>query len=231
VFLDFSSNGGFPLLVCYLAILFLVIRAVFRILKRSQQFDPAITGLIAVWFAYLAQSLISLNQLGLAVWGWIISGLIIGYEINTREKVLDPEEKTSGKKGRVVKDVPLAKVSPQSFMAMIVGLVIGAILGLPPLVASSQYLSALKSKDAKQVQDAAYIWQVGAYPMGQVAITLANNNLQAEALNILKAGVVKFPDEYSMWRLLSEIQNATPEDVAEAKIQMKRLDPHNPENK
>ena len=67
--------------------------------------------------------------------------------------------------------------------------------------------------------------------MGQVAITLANNNLQAEALNILKVGVVKFPDEYSMWRLLSEIQNATPEDVAEAKLQMKRLDPHNPENK
>ena len=231
VFLDLSSNGGFPLLVCYLAILFLVIRAISRVLKRSQQFDPAITGLIAVWFAYLAQSLISLNQLGLAVWGWIISGLIIGYEINTRESAPDPEQKISGKKGRMVKDVALAKVSPQTFMAMIVGLVIGAMLGLPPLVASSQYLSAVKSKDAKQVQEAAYIWPVSAYPMGQVAIILANNNLQAEALNILKVGVVKFPDEYSMWRLLSEIQNATPEDVAEAKIQMKRLDPHNPENK
>ena len=228
VFLDLSSNGGFPLLVCYLVILFLVIRAVFRILKRSQQFDPAITGLIAVWFAYLAQSLISINQLGLAVWGWIISGLIIGYEINTRENVPDPEQKISGKKGRMVKDVALAKVSPQTFIAMISGLVIGAILGLPPVVASSQYLSAGKSKDAKQVQEAAYIWPVSAYPMAQIAITLANNNLQAEALNILKVGVVKFPDEYSMWRLLSEIQNATPEQKAEAKAQMKRLDPNNP---
>lgn len=231
VFLDLSSNGGFPLLVCYLAILLLVIRAIFRVLKRSQQFDPAITGLIAVWFAYLAQSLISLNQLGLAVWGWIISGLIIGYEINTRENVPDPEQKISGKKGRVVKDIALAKVSPQTFMAMLAGAVIGAMLGLPSVIASTQYLSALKSKDAKQIQEAAYIWPVSAYPMGQVAITLANNNLQAEALNILKVGVVKFPDEYSMWRLLSEIPNATPAQILEAKLQMKRLDPNNPELK
>lgn len=231
VFLDLSSNGGFPLLVCYLAILFLVIRAIFRVLKRSQQFDPAITGLIAVWFAYLAQSLISLNQLGLAVWGWIISGLIIGYEINTRENVPDPEQKISGKKGRVVKDIALAKVSPQTFMAMLAGAVIGAMLGLPSVITSTQYLSALKSKDAKQIQEAAYIWPVSAYPMGQVAITLANNNLQAEALNILKVGVVKFPDEYSMWRLLSEIPNATPAQIVEAKLQMKRLDPNNPELK
>jgi hypothetical protein len=66
------------------------------------------------------------------------------------------------------------------------------------------------------------------YPMGQVAITLANNNLQPEALKILTDGVSKFPNEFSMWRLLSEIPNASPEQVIEAKRQMKRLDPLNP---
>ena len=67
--------------------------------------------------------------------------------------------------------------------------------------------------------------------MGQVAISLANNKFQKEALGILKDGTEKFPDEYQMWRLLSEIPNATPEQVAEAKRQMKRLDPHNPDLK
>jgi hypothetical protein len=34
-----------------------------------------------------------------------------------------------------------------------------------------------------------------------------------------------------MWRLLSEMPNASAERVAEAKNQMKRLDPHNPDLK
>jgi hypothetical protein len=90
--LDFSSNGGFPLVLIYLTLMVLVVISAVKLLKRSNGFDPAVAGLIAVWIAYQAQSIISLNQLGLAVWGWIISGLIIGYEINTRP------EKKSGRK-------------------------------------------------------------------------------------------------------------------------------------
>jgi hypothetical protein len=64
--------------------------------------------------------------------------------------------------------------------------------------------------------------------MGQIAISLANSNLQKEALEILIDGSSKFPDEYQMWRLISEIPIATPEQVNEARGQMKRLDPFNP---
>ena len=231
VLLDLSSNGGFPLLVIYLAIVFMVIRAIVKVLKRATTFDPAISGLIAVWFAYLAQSIISLNQLGLAVWGWVISGLIIGFEINSRDKETEKIVSTPNRKGRNAKEIASSKVSPKTYMAMISGLVVGALLGLPPLVASSKYLSALKSSDVKKVEQAAYIWPLDPYRMGQVAISLANNKFQNEALVILKDGTEKFPDEYQMWRLLSEIPNATPEQVAEAKRQMKQLDPHNPDLK
>ena len=228
VFLDLSSNGGFPLLLIYLAMVLLVIRSVFRILKRAKQFEPTITGLIAVWFAYLAQSVISLNQLGLAIWGWVISGLIIGYEVKSRENVTVTQNKISAVKGKVAKKIDAPKVTPHAFMAMVAGLLVGALLGLPPVIASSKYLTALKSQNALQIERAAYIWPMQAYPMGQVVVSLSNNNLQTEALKVLADGVAKFPDEFSMWRLLSEIPNATPEQVAEAKLQMKRLDPLNP---
>ena len=228
VFLDLSSNGGFPLLLIYLAMVLLVIRSVFRILKRAKQFEPTITGLIAVWFAYLAQSVISLNQLGLAIWGWVISGLIIGYEVKSRENVTVTQNKISAVKGKVAKKIDAPKVTPHAFMAMVAGLLVGALLGLPPVIASSKYLTALKSQSALQIERAAYIWPMQAYPMGQVVVSLSNNNLQTEALKVLADGVAKFPDEFSMWRLLSEIPNATPEQVAEAKLQMKRLDPLNP---
>jgi hypothetical protein len=84
VFLDISTAGGFPLLIVYLAILGLTVKAAFKLLLRTQSFDAPLAGIVGAWFAYVAQSLISINQIGLAVWGWVFSGAIIGYEIYTR---------------------------------------------------------------------------------------------------------------------------------------------------
>ena len=231
VLLDLSSNGGFPLLIIYLFILMLAFRSVFKLIKRSSSFDPTVTGLIAVWFAFLAQSIISLNQLGLAVWGWIITGLIIGYEINTRDANLENLTPPKAQKGKSAKAIASEKVSPKSFVVLTVGLLFGLLAGLPSLISSSNFYSAVKSGDALKIEQAAYSWPQDPNRMGQIAITLANNNLQEQALKILENGVSKFPDEFTMWRLLSEMPNASAEQVAEAKNQMKRLDPHNPDLK
>ena len=231
VLLDFSSNGGFPLLLIYLALTSLVIRAIFKILKRSSNFDAPLAGLMAIWVAYQAQSIISLNQLGLAVWGWIISGALIGYEINTRnvdEIITNPQGR---KKQRSANQNAASKVQPKTLLSMFGFLIVGVLVGLPPLAASTNYLTALKSQEAKKVEEAATIWPVDPSRMGQVAIILAKQGLQAEALRILDDGKARFPDEFQFWRLISEIPKATPEQKAEAKAQMKRLDPHNPDLK
>jgi O-antigen ligase len=231
VLLDLSSNGGFPLLFIYLALTGLVIRSIFRLLRRSSSFDAPLAGLIAIWVAYQAQSIISLNQLGLAVWGWIISGALIGYEINTRAGDGIPVNSPSKKKQRSASQIAVSKVQPKTLLAMFGFLIVGVLVGLPPLVASTNYLTALKSQDVKRVEQAARIWPVEPSRMVQVAISLANQGLQVEALRILDDGKVRFPDEFQFWKLLSEIPKSTPEQKAEAKAEMKRLDPHNPDLK
>lgn len=231
VLLDLSSNGGFPLLIIYLFILMLAFRSIFKIIKSSSTFNPTIAGLIAVWFAFLAQSIISLNQLGLAVWGWIITGLIIGYEKNTREANLHSLTPPKAQKGKSVRAIASEKVSAKSFVVLTVGLLFGLLAGLPSLIASNNFYSAVTSGDAVKIEQAAYSWPQDPNRMGQIAITLTNNNLQDRALKIIENGVSKFPDEFAMWRLLSEMPNASAKQVAKAKNQMKRLDPHNPDLK
>jgi O-antigen ligase len=228
VLLDFSSNGGFPLLFIYLTLIIYVIRSIAKILRRTTTFDAPLAGLIAVWFAYLAQSVISLNQLGLAVWGWIISGLIIGYEINTRDLQSVSMAKKSKSKVRATEVFADSKTSAQTFLTLSCGFLIGALLGLPPLIASNKYFSALKSFDVKRIEQSAYTWPYDPHRMEQVAIFLANNKLQKEAIDILRYGVGRTPDEYQLWRVISEIPIATPEQKAQALVQMKRLDPLNP---
>ena len=231
VLLDFSSNGGFPLVIIYLALMVLVVISAIKLLKRSKGFDPALAGLIAVWIAYQAQSIISLNQLGLAVWGWIISGLIIGYEINTRTKETVLDVKPPVSKGRNVKKPVNSGVSSKTLVSMVAGGVVGLLVGLPPSIASAQFKSALESGDAVKLENAAYLWPDEPIKYGQVANILQANKLDAQAQRVIEAGLVKFPDEFGLWSLASKLTTATPEQVAKAKEEMKRLDPNNPDVK
>jgi O-antigen ligase len=226
VLIDFSANGGFPLVLIYLFMMALVISAAIRLIKRSNGFDPIVAGLVAVWIAYHAQSIISLNQLGLAVWGWIISGLIIGYEINTRDE--GTEENQPTKKGKNSSKRIENQVAPKTLIGIFIGLIVGLLVGLPPLIASSKFKSALESGNAQVVQQAAYIWPLEPIRMGQVAAALQQNKLETEGLKIATEAVAKFPDEYGLWALLAGMPNATSEQKAQAAKEMKRLDPLNP---
>jgi hypothetical protein len=226
--LDFSSNGGFPLVIIYLALIVLVAISALKILKRSDGFDPAVAGLIAVWIAYIAQSIISLNQLGLAVWGWIISGLIIGYEINTRTPEQPQEVKATVGKGRSAAKAISEKVSAKSFVAMVAGGAVGLLVGLPPLLASAQFKSAFESSDVVIVEKAASRWPDEAMRYVQVALVLQANQYDAQAQRVIDAGLLKFPNEFSLWSVAAQLSTATPEQIAEANAQMKRLDPFNP---
>ena len=229
VLLDFSSNGGFPLVLIYLALMVLVVISAVKLLKRSNGFDPAVAGLIAVWIAYQAQSIISLNQLGLAVWGWIISGLIIGYEINTRPEEVKQEVKTPVSKGRNVKRQANETISAKTLLSMFLGGMVGLLLGLPPFIASAQFKSAYTSGDAVKVEKSAYIWPDDPTRYGQVGLVLQANKLDAQAQKIVDAALLKFPNEFGLWSLASTLSTATPEQIAKAKAEMKRLDPFNPD--
>jgi hypothetical protein len=228
VLLDLSSNGGFPLLTIYLFMLGLVLVSAWRVLRRSNTFDPFFSGLFAVWIAYQAQSIISLNQLGLAVWGWIISGLIIGYEINTREEKLDATPKQLLKKGRNIPISAKTKVSAGVLVGMFVGGLAGLVIGLQPLIASSKFLSALNSKDPKLVQQAAYVSPLDANYMYRVADILANNKLVSEAVAVSNDSLKHFTDDYPLWAFRSRIQGLPQEEIDRALKEMKRLDPNNP---
>jgi hypothetical protein len=172
--------------------------------------------------AFQAQSIISINQIGLALWGWVLSGLIIGYEINTRGG-----EVVAGKKIEKCARKPI-QVSAATTLAMFVGLIIGVIVGMPPYLASAKHSSALQSNSAQILRESAYIWPTDSTRMIQVAVTLNDNKFEDQGLQVALDAVERFPDNYSVWSTLSVMKKATEEQKAQALAQMKRLDPLNP---
>ena len=205
-----------------MALMVLVFISAFKVLKRSTGFNPVFAGLVGGWVAFQAQSIISINQIGLAMWGWVLSGLIIGYEINTRDVVVEAVVK----KGRVAGKP--AQSSAGSVVALFVSFVLGVLAGMPPYVASAKFKSALETSNPTVVQQAAYIWPVDSSRMIQVAMALNDNKLDAQGLEVALDATKKFPDNYFVWATLDLMKAASVEQKAEALAQMKRLDPLNP---
>ena len=226
VLLDLSSNGGFPLLGAYLLLLILVVVSIIKVLKSAQSFDANFAALVGAWVGYNAQSIISLNQIGLAIWGWILGGAIIGYSQYAEAK--DNNFTIRKVKAKSASAIARTKISPASTLAVFLGVLIGAGAGMPPYLASQEFRQALESGDAITVQNAAYIWPVDPSRMIQIAMTLNENKLEAQGLTVATDAVTRFPDNYGVWATLNSMNSATAEQKAQALVQMKRLDPLNP---
>ena len=221
--LDIGSNGGFPLLFAYFAIIFFVLLSIVRIMKRKTEFDVTFATIVAAWVAYQAQSLISINQLGLGVWGWSLSGLIIGYELNTRPDVIEGNPK-SAPKGKA----SMQKISALAVVTTFIATSAGIGVALPPYLAANEFYKALQSGDANIIQPAAYLQPYDRSRFTSVARILQENKLEDRAIMVLRDASKIYPDSFEIWNRWAGITSATPNDIARAKVEMKRLDPFNP---
>jgi O-antigen ligase len=84
VVLDIFAYGGFPLLIAYIGMLALAAIAIIKVARRMQGYDAVFIAMATAWICYQTQSLISINQVGLALWGWVLTGALIAYERATR---------------------------------------------------------------------------------------------------------------------------------------------------
>jgi O-antigen ligase len=215
VFLDLSSGGGVTLVFIYLLIVILVIVSAIKIIRRESSFNASFAGLFGAWVAYLAQSIISINQIGLAIWGWVLSGLIIGYEINTR----------------TVSDKPIDLKSSQFSLAVILGVISGLVIAFPLLRADAQFRSTVKSGDVLKIEKNLSQWPQSVIRMNIAVQIFIDGGLSDRALVISKKAVELNPNNYESWEKIYLNPSVDEQDKSKAFAQMKLLDPLNPKLK
>jgi hypothetical protein len=223
VVIDIFAYGGFPLLISYVAILAIGIWAILRVTFRQRAYDGTFVALATTWLAYQLQSIISINQVGLAIWGWVLVGALVAYEYTTR-----PVPETAVKP-KAVKQKELI-FSPQLVGGL--GVVIGGLLAVPPMTADMAWKSALKAQNVQQVEAAltpSYLKPRDSSRLAQAVLLLENSKLYDLAYKYAKEGVAFSPDYFDGWRVLYSISKATQEDKDLALSNMKRLDPKNPD--
>ena len=230
VFIDFAATGGIPLIAAYLAIVILGVRAFIKILKNSGSFDFLPIGLFVGWICYLVQAAISIDQIGLGIYGWVLPGLLIALSKLPKiqeDEVIPSKRKLEKKSQKGEKEL----ISAKDMLATVAGLAIGFTLVFPAIRSDVNWLTALKSADAETLKRAAMQWPRNENLVASFAKMLLNNKLYSESVEIAQSGVREFPRSFIAWQQIYDNPQAPRKVRQDALAKMIELDPLNPKLK
>jgi O-antigen ligase len=228
VVLDFFASGGWPLLITYLATIGLGIWAILKVTLRTRNYDGVFVAMAATWVCYQLQSVISINQAGLAIWGWVLLGALVAYEFATRPSDSAEENAPVKSKRTVIKANSV--FSPQLIGG--IGAVIGVLIAVPPMSADLKWTTALKSQQLSNVEaslQGGYMQPINSARLAQAVQMFEQSKLPDQAYTYAKKGVEFNPDYFDAWKLLYYVSKSTEADKALALKNLKRLDPYNPD--
>jgi hypothetical protein len=225
--LDLFAFGGWPLFLCYVGLVALSGVALMRVALRIRKYDAIFTSILVGWIGYQLQSIISINQIGLAVWGWVLMGIAIAYEYVTRESI-DGEE-VATQKTKKTKNSGQDEAIKLNLLAFL-GALVGLLIALPPLSADAKWRTAQLSRSALKIEETmrySYFNPQSTFKYGNNIQTLEASGLYDLSHRYAKEFVKWNPQSFDAWKLLYFVKNSTSEEKAQAVLQMKRLDPFN----
>ena len=230
LFLHLGATGGLMLLLGYLALTgFIFCRGLIAIKRSPDQYLAG--GLLSIWLAFQAQSIISIDQIGLSCWAWAIAGCIVSLSY------LSP----------VVKNENLSVVSNQnnSKKPIKVVLLISIICQLPSLymvpimknhIDLGNRVNMLRfTTDQVEVKPIADLLLKDSlnnrepFFRANIVRLLAEFNQLDSALALAIDSTKQFPSDYESWNTLAKFYEVTGQKslAIEPRRKSIELDPNN----
>ncbi len=229
VYMDLFAFGGWPLLLSYCVIVIVTVGSILRFIRNDKRFDFTFVSLTSVWACYQLQSIISINQIGLAIWGWATSGLLIAY-IN-----LQIYPRKSGEVAENKRFTNRAQTQTSDFVSpkLLAGVftVLGCLITAPPLSADMKWRSAQLSQDVQKVEatlEESYMNPLSTMKLLSVVGVFETNGFHDLAYKYARKAVQFNPNSYESWRTLTILSKASEAEKNEALDMMRKLDPLNP---
>lgn len=86
--LQLASTGGIFLLVAYIALTAFIFWRGINVIRRTSGSQQILVSVIfAAWVAYEAQSMISIDNIAIAIWGYVLGGAVVGLSILSESEV------------------------------------------------------------------------------------------------------------------------------------------------
>ena len=237
IFLDVFSGAGVFSGLMFLSIMALTLYWIFTALRANyQNFD--LTAFSAMWLGFMVFCLISINQIGVGVWGFIFTGVINGYVI--RFRVDNFAKDTSSQKGKKSLDVEKKRASLefgtgktlgrgksiQLLTSTFLALIVGAISILPN-IADSRFSHEIKSANLDNALKLSTSVGIQDFHREALMSALAKAGRPVETLKVAESLLEQNPRNWQAWVAILSSEVATDNRRIQAANQLLRLDPNN----
>jgi hypothetical protein len=238
IFLDVSVNAGFVAGLLFFVIMCLTGISVFRSFKHDSP-NLDFQALSSMWLGFVVFCLISINQIGVGVWGFIFMGAINGLTLKNRIRTEDPprnyklskrklkgSEKTEREESKLTGEPSLFERVLTLGVSIIFAIAMFAVAFLPNL-ADARYSGAIKNRDLNAASKVIGNLGIQDYHTENLIMGLGEQGRVKEALTLAFALSKTNPQSWQAWVQIVSNPNATLEQKKLAAENLLRLDPNN----
>ena len=231
-FLQFFATGGLIVGITYLIFILTILVVALKKLGSTTGSDFVFyAGILGAWVAYQAQSVISIDNIGISIWNWILSGFLVGLALDW-DKIL---ASSSNKSANVSKQSLSILMSWVLFLTSFFGVIvlykgennyIKLRDGLSPTVAEN------KTQISEQVDKVNSTFLIDPYYKFLSTNYLFQIGEAVEALGILESSYKSNPRNLDYIQALAQYyeRNNSAKEVIFYRKMIYTLDPWNAEN-
>lgn len=238
----FFAEGGVSVILPYLA--FLILFTVL-ILTKFAKCHPKEKFLylasLGVWTAYLGQMLVSIDTMGISVWIWLMTGILLATknrEVSSTANPLNLKDKTSKVAEQLVKKNHNATKGASFALGAVLFILLAPLAFLDNKVwrfegaLRASNSTAVTQVDLESLHRAAKIWFFDPTLLSRSSSILLSYGLQKEGFNLLNRSTLTNPDSPSTWNLRAAATESILNRQLAAPIRARelQLDPWNEES-
>jgi hypothetical protein len=223
VFIDFAATGGVSHFLAYIVFVTYVLISIVKQLRKDRSPNLIFSSLAMAWIGYIVQSVVSIDQIGLSVWGWALGGVLIAYP-NFQES----QGEISGKR--------FNRNQSKSTDSHLIPVAVSTLLFL---AGGSTYIETIQSDlnwrknfSTKSVETLIQVSTGKPLIEGRVLSAseiLRTNGFHQEALKLAQLFVEYKPRSYYAWLEIYKNDSASSNLVMTAREKLRALDPLNSE--
>jgi O-antigen ligase len=219
IYLDFALSYGVVALIFVLCLKLLVLKTAVAYIRSNNYSIDLYLGLFLAWLTYEIQALISINQLGVGVWGWLLAGLLYGRASSNQKVNLDSQKSSSKYMSKQRTN------SEYQSLLWFAGAVLGMLLALPLLTADNNFRSSMESQKLDQIEKATKAFPQDSYRIAYIVRLLDQAKLNTQAADLTKFGLSKFPLNYDLNLLRTLLPGFSEVEKQESKQILAELNP------
>ena len=217
--IDIASGGGFLPLTFYILVQLLTLGCGIWMIRKMQKIDLVKVGIFSLWLGYQAQTLISINQIGVSIWGWILGGIVVALCSNTLFSK-STSKSSSQTQTRGIRNSNFG-------VKVTLFAVIGLIFSLTPMLQDQNFRKALATRNGVKIISASMSRPVNPFYLNYAAALLNSNGYTDKALELSKKAVAINPKNYVGWKLIMDMSDKGSPDYIKAVKALRELDPLN----